>query len=236
MCPAVSSLAHSEEQGEGFQEGARLTKAELLDITFEACDVMATGQVRGSDVLRYLRSVIGQSSGHEELVLLQSMLDPQGADPALNRLRFHSVMNAWIQHCNQQRDSSQNPAEPVRDTAQGAEFSPSDPETDDSRSELQLLQCELAEVKHVCQKLRDQNAVLMRAVAHGDDLNLQLTMEMTELRTKLASAQLAAVRAQSLAEELDEVRQALRESQDQERVSHAAISSLVPSTFAANLN
>ncbi|XP_042566711.1 uncharacterized protein LOC116225162 [Clupea harengus] len=67
----------------------------------------------------------------------------------------------------------------------------------------------------------------MRAVAHGDDLNLQLTMEMTELRTKLASAQLAAVRAQSLAEELDEVRQALRESQDQERVTHAAISSLV---------
>ena len=52
----------------------------------------------------------------------------------------------------------------------------------------------------------------------------------------VCSAQLAAVRAQSLAEELDEVRQALRESQDQERVSHAAISSLVPSTFAANLN
>src|SRR4029434_98849 len=35
----------------------------------------------------------------------------------------------------------------------------------------------------------------------------------------VCSAQLAAVRAQSLAEELDEVRQALRESQDQERVT-----------------
>ncbi|XP_048086879.1 inositol 1,4,5-triphosphate receptor associated 2-like [Alosa alosa] len=160
--------------------------------------------------------------------MLQSMLDPKGADPALDRLRFHAIMNSWIHHCSQQReDSSQTAAELETESVRGAEFCPSDPEPYDSPSQVQLLQCELAEVKHVCQALRYQNVELMRAVTHSDDLNLQLTMEMTESRSKLTSAQLAEVRVESLCEELDEVRQALRESQDQQALSQDAYNSLV---------
>ncbi|KAL2076830.1 hypothetical protein ACEWY4_027574 [Coilia grayii] len=215
----VSSLAHDEEEA-GSREGVGPTKAELLDVTFEACDVMATGRVCGSDVLRFVRSVIGPSSGQEELLLLQSMLGTQGAGLTLDRPTFHSIMNTWIQYCRE--GSSHSIADSTPETPPGADVtSPSEHQTDNS------CEVQLQEVKYVCEKLQNQNAELRRAVAHGDELNLQLTMETAELRSQLARAQLACVRVRPLVDELEEVYEALSESQQQHRLSQDTHSSLV---------
>ncbi|XP_076592790.1 uncharacterized protein mrvi1 [Chaetodon auriga] len=72
----------------------------------------------------------------------------------------------------------------------------------------------VAELKHAHRKLSEQNSSLLRTVAQCEDINLQLTLEVTELRAKLASAQRSAVRARSLTEELEETRRAFKEAQE----------------------
>ncbi|XP_064192952.1 uncharacterized protein mrvi1 isoform X2 [Anguilla rostrata] len=72
----------------------------------------------------------------------------------------------------------------------------------------------VAELRHTHRQLSEQNANLLRSVAQSEDTNLQLTLEIAELKAKLGSAQRAAVRARSLLEELDEARRALKESQE----------------------
>lgn len=44
----------------------------------------------------------------------------------------------------------------------------------------------VAELKHAHRKLNEQNSSLLRTVAQCEDINLQLTLEITELRAKLA--------------------------------------------------
>lgn len=44
----------------------------------------------------------------------------------------------------------------------------------------------VAELKHAHRKLNEQNSSLLRTVAQCEDVNLQLTLEITELRAKLA--------------------------------------------------
>ncbi|XP_024909318.1 uncharacterized protein LOC112486534 [Cynoglossus semilaevis] len=72
----------------------------------------------------------------------------------------------------------------------------------------------VAELKHAHHKLSEQNSSLLRTVAQCEDVNLQLTLEVTELRAKVASAQRSAVRVRSLTEELEETRCAFKEAQE----------------------
>lgn len=48
----------------------------------------------------------------------------------------------------------------------------------------------LAELKHAHRKLNEQNSCLLRTVAQCEDINLQLTLEITELRAKLTRWQM----------------------------------------------
>ncbi|KAG9352377.1 hypothetical protein JZ751_020790 [Albula glossodonta] len=81
-------------------------------------------------------------------------------------------------------------------------------------SEWKDLLSTVDELKHARQRLSEQNRSLLRSMAQSEDTNLQLTLEITQLRAKLLSAQRATVRARSLSEELDEARRALKESQE----------------------
>lgn len=117
----------------------------------------------------------------------------------------------------------------------------------------------VAELKHSQCRLRGQNSSLLRSISQCEETNLQLMMDVSELRSKLArcciifsvdlrltklasiswflmclwcvfkllSAQMFAGRARSLAEELDETRRALRESQEKTSRAQANGQSLV---------
>ncbi|KAJ8406613.1 hypothetical protein AAFF_G00301870 [Aldrovandia affinis] len=80
----------------------------------------------------------------------------------------------------------------------------------------------VAELKRTRRRLSEQNGSLLRSVAQSEDTNLQLTVELAQLRAKLASAQRTAVRARSLSEELDEARQALKESKERSARAQAS--------------
>ncbi|KAJ8271508.1 hypothetical protein COCON_G00103670 [Conger conger] len=84
----------------------------------------------------------------------------------------------------------------------------------------------VAELRHTHRQLSEQNGTLLRGMAQCEDTNLQLSLEIAELKVKLASTQRAAVRARSLLEEVDEARRALKESQERWAQAQARVCTL----------
>ncbi|XP_053094256.1 uncharacterized protein mrvi1 isoform X2 [Pangasianodon hypophthalmus] len=199
------------------------SEEELLNITFEACDAAGQGEVLASTVVQFLQAMTGHSGGQDKLTVLKHMLDPEDQDPPIDREAFHTTMRKWIARCSQDGlfdDSYQvSGSDSCKATGNRAEFSPSLAETTfTDQSEYHCDASDLlglvAELKHAQRRLRGQNSSLLRSISQCEETNLQLMMDVSELRSKLASTQLCAGRAQSLAEELDEARRALRESQE----------------------
>ncbi|MCJ8737454.1 hypothetical protein PDJAM_G00024170 [Pangasius djambal] len=212
------------------------SEEELLNITFEACDAAGRGEVLASTVVQFLQAMTGHSSGQDKLTVLKHMLDPEDRDPPIDREAFHTTMRKWIAQCSQDGlfdDSYQaSGSDSCKATGNGAEFSPSPAET--TFTDQGEYHCDMgdllglvAELKHDQRRLRGQNSSLLRSISQCEETNLQLMMDVSELRSKLASAQLCAGRAQSLAEELDEARRALRESQEKTSRAQANSHSLM---------
>ncbi|XP_058256541.1 uncharacterized protein mrvi1 isoform X1 [Hemibagrus wyckioides] len=212
------------------------SEEELLNITFEACDAAGRGEVLASTVVQFLQAMTGHSGAQDKLIVLKHMLDPEDRDPPVDREVFHTTMRKWIARCSQDGlfdDSYQaSGSDSCKATANGAEFSPSPAETtftdqSEYRCDAGDLLGLVAELKHAQRRLRGQNSSLLRSVSQCEETNLQLMMDVSELRSKLASAQLCAGRARSLAEELDEARRALRESQEKTSRAQANSHSLM---------
>nr|XP_023646569.1 uncharacterized protein LOC111832971 isoform X3 [Paramormyrops kingsleyae] len=235
MCRSASyDLDNAGEDGyctSGFSE------EHLLNITFEACDTMGKGEVLATTLMRYLQEMTAQSSGQDRLATLHDMLDPERKDLSVRKDTFHSVMRMWISRCCQggfQEDDYQAVgADHCRVPIDGIEFSPFETEKqypgggDGCHCESRDLASVLEELKHTQQKLNEQNSSLSRTVSQCEDTNLQLIVEVTELRTKLASAQRSALRSKSLCDELEEARRIMRESQDKAAKTQASNCKLI---------
>ncbi|CAJ1049658.1 uncharacterized protein mrvi1 [Xyrichtys novacula] len=200
---------------------------ELLDIMYNTCNTSNTGEVLASTIVQYLQTMTHQSPEQDRLTALRHLLDPDRQDPHVNRENFHVTMREWIAQCSQDRpdvdDSQVSWPDSSKVLVNGMDFSTS--ETKAASSETLQCSCDgkdlsgtVAELKQAHRKLSEQNSSLLKTVAQCEDINLQLTFEITELRAKLVSSQRSAARARSLTEELEESRQAFKEAQ--ERASH----------------
>ncbi|XP_028431830.1 uncharacterized protein mrvi1 isoform X2 [Perca flavescens] len=219
-----SAGSGSRDVLEDNKDTSGFSEHELLDIMYNACNTSNTGEVLASTILQYLQTMTSQSAEQDRLAALRRLLDPDCQDPHVSRETFHSTMREWIAQCSQ--DSSDVDSSHVSwpDSSEvpvnGLDFSASQSKA--ASSESHRCSCgdgkdllgTVAELKHAHRKLSEQNSSLLRTVAHGEDVNLQLTLEITELRAKLASAQRSAVRARSLTEELEETRRAFKEAQE----------------------
>ncbi|XP_056605543.1 inositol 1,4,5-triphosphate receptor associated 2-like [Triplophysa dalaica] len=164
------------------------------------------------------------------------MLDPESQDLPVSRAIFHATMREWIAQCCQDGVPEDKPQAPG--TVQ-RKLSLSGTEYPTFLNELTFTDgaechCEsgdlfdlIAEMKHTQQRLSGQNNSLMRTVSQCEDTILQLNLEVSELHTKLASAQLFAIRSRSLSEELDETRCALRKSQERATLAQAKNCALI---------
>ncbi|XP_037401327.1 protein KASH5-like [Pygocentrus nattereri] len=199
------------------------SEEELLNITFEACDTTSQGEVLASTVVQYLQAMTGHSHCQDKLTVLQRMLDPEDQDALISRDNFHTTMRKWIAQCSQDRLSDDNyqasGSDLCKAAGSGTEYSSLLTETMfTDRAECHCESNDLlglvAELKHAQNRLSGQNSSLLKTVSQCEEANLQLSLEVSELRSKLASAQLCVVRARSLSDELDEARRALRENQD----------------------
>ncbi|TNM91083.1 hypothetical protein fugu_003372 [Takifugu bimaculatus] len=162
-----------------------------------------------------LQSMTTQSHEHERLAALRHLLDPDCQDPHVSREAFHSVMREWITQCSQ--DSTD---------VEGIHCSMAEPFKHACKCDDKDLLGTVAELKRAHRKLNEQNSSLLRSVAQCEDINLQLTLEVTELRAKLASAQRSATRVRSLTEELEETRRAFKEAQERASRSQTSCTKL----------
>ncbi|XP_069380307.1 inositol 1,4,5-triphosphate receptor associated 2 [Paralichthys olivaceus] len=204
---------------------------ELLDIMYNTCNNSNSGEVLASTIVQYLQNMTAQSTEQDRLAALQQLLDPENQDPLVTRETFHATMRDWIAQCSQDStdvdgghvswpDSSQVPVNAL-------DFSC--PQSKAASSENHQCSCDgkdllgtVVELKNAHHKLSEQNSSLLRTVAQCEDVNLQLTLEITELRAKLTSAQRSTGRVRSLTEELEETRRAFKEAQ--ERVARSQTS------------
>ncbi|XP_056880356.1 uncharacterized protein mrvi1 isoform X2 [Takifugu flavidus] len=208
---------------------------ELLEILYDACNSSSTGEVLASTIIHYLQSMTTQSHEHERLAALRHLLDPDCQDPHVSREAFHSVMREWITQCSQDSTDVEGihaawPS-PSNMPVNGLDFSGGP--SQDTPSESPQCSCDdkdllgtVAELKRAHRKLNEQNSSLLRSVAQCEDINLQLTLEVTELRAKLASAQRSATRVRSLTEELEETRRAFKEAQERASRSQTSCTKL----------
>ncbi|XP_042264393.1 uncharacterized protein mrvi1 isoform X2 [Thunnus maccoyii] len=196
---------------------------ELLDIMYNACNATNAGEVSASTIVQYLQTMTAQSSEQERLAALRHLLDPDCQDPLVSRETFHTTMREWIAQCSQDSTDvgSSNASWPNSSQVpvNGLDFSCSQSKATSSESHQcacdgKDLSGTVAELKQAHRKLSEQNNSLLRTVAQCEDVNLQLTLEINELRAKLASTQRSAVRARSLSEELEETCRAFKEAQE----------------------
>nr|XP_014030712.1 unnamed protein product [Salmo salar] len=182
--------------------------------------------------MQYLQTMTSQSPEQDRLNALNRMLDPECQDPAISRAKFQSTMREWIAQCSQdgmhEDDKHISGENPCKVSINGMDFS--GPEIKTAFSEGEQCYCDsrellaiVSELKYAHSRMSKQNNSLLRTVSQGEDTNLQLTVEITELSAKLASAQRSARRTRSLVEELEDARRSLREAQ--ERASQAQASS-----------
>ncbi|KAI4830554.1 hypothetical protein KUCAC02_002178 [Chaenocephalus aceratus] len=191
---------------------------ELLDIMYNACNTSNTGEVLASTMLQYLQTMTTQSPEQDRLAALRRLLDPDSQDPHVSRETFHSIMREWIAQCSQDSSDLDSTHVSWPDSSKvpvnGLDFSAASPESHQCLCDGKDLLGTVTELKHAHRKLSEQNSSLLRTVAQCEDVNLQLSLEVTELRAKLTSAQRSAVRARSQTEELEETRRAFKEAQE----------------------
>ncbi|XP_034052822.1 uncharacterized protein mrvi1 [Gymnodraco acuticeps] len=191
---------------------------ELLDIMYNACNTSNTGEVLASTMLQYLQTMTTQSPEQDRLAALRRLLDPDCQDPHVSRETFHSIMREWIAQCSQDSSDLDSTHVSWPDSSKvpvnGLDFSAASPESHQCLCDGKDLLGTVTELKHAHRKLSEQNSSLLRTVAQCEDVNLQLSLEVTELRAKLTSAQRSAVRARSQTEELEETRRAFKEAQE----------------------
>ncbi|KAM8894992.1 uncharacterized protein mrvi1 isoform 2-T2 [Spinachia spinachia] len=217
-CGSASSGAKDKDTS-GFSEH------ELLDIMYNTCNTANTGEVLASTIMQYLRNMTTKGPEQDGLAALQRLLDPDCQDPHVSRETYHGIMREWIAQCSQDScnvDSSHVSWPDSSRVPVNAAYSESHQCSCDGKDLLGTV----ADLKHAHRKLSEQNSGLMRTVAQCEDVNLQLTLEVTELRTQLATAQGSAVRARSLTEELEETRRAFKEAQDRANRTQASCNQL----------
>ncbi|RXM36381.1 Lymphoid-restricted membrane protein [Acipenser ruthenus] len=171
------------------------SEEEVLNITFEACDTMGTGEVLASTVMQYLQDMTAQSPERGRLLMLYNMLDPDRQGVAVNRDTFHAAMKRWIVECSQdcmlEEDCQNAETEKNRTHINGNELFAAESEkafhegTDGLDHETSDLMNRVADLQYANQKLSEQNSSLLRAVEMCEEANLQLTDEIVTLKSKL---------------------------------------------------
>ncbi|MEQ2199778.1 hypothetical protein XENOCAPTIV_011609 [Xenoophorus captivus] len=218
-CGTWDVLQHSKDT-KGFSEH------ELLDIMFNTCDTSNTGEVLASCIMQYLQTLTAHSAEEDRLASLRQLLDPDLQDPHVSRETFQSTMRLWIAQYSQ--DSSDIICLSWPDHTEGPVNAP--PEGLHCPCEREDLSGIVADLKRARHQLSEQNSSLLKMLAQCEDENLQLSLEITELQTKLLSAQRSSLKARSVTEELEETRQTLKEVQETASLNQRSFTQLTNAT------
>ncbi|XP_048473667.1 protein KASH5-like [Rhincodon typus] len=202
------------------------SEEDVLNCTFESCDIEGKGEVYVSRIIGYLEDVTGQSCEKGQLKLLQKMLNPEEKDITVNLDTFHSIMKQWIAECRQEGFSSGKieeatsfesicilPTDKKCDTTSGhlegygGDVNRGNLETTELINDIECLE-------YTNKKLVDQNAKLQRSIEGFEEANVRLTEEIFELKSKLKSSQQVLLQVKLLENELEDLKSIVKNLED----------------------
>ncbi|XP_041033564.1 protein KASH5-like [Carcharodon carcharias] len=202
------------------------SEEDVLNCTFESCDIEGKGEVYVSRIIRYLEDVTGQSCEKGQLKLLHKMLNPEERDIAVNLGTFHNIMKQWIAECRQEGFSSGKNEEAT--CFENICILPTDKKSDTTSGQLEgyggdvnrgnLETTELINdiecLEYTNRKLVDQNAKLQRSVEGFEEANVRLTEEIFDLKNKLKSSQQVLLHVKLLENELEDLKSIVKNLED----------------------
>ncbi|RVE74520.1 hypothetical protein OJAV_G00022770 [Oryzias javanicus] len=211
-----------EDNKDGFSEH------ELLDVMYDTCKANNSEELLASNIIQYLQSLTAQSVEQERLSALRLLLDPDCQDPEVNRETFHSTMKEWIAQCshNSLDVGASGVSWPDSSKISVNRLDSSLSKSKECMRDEQDLWSTVAELKQAHQQLNKQRSSLLRMVAQCEDVNLQLSVEVTELQAQLDSAQRSTQAVRFLKDELEETQQILRETQERAGRTQSSFSKL----------
>ncbi|XP_069047971.1 protein KASH5-like isoform X2 [Lepisosteus oculatus] len=188
--------------------------------------VPRAGCVSAVQIVGYLRGVTGQPQDDGPLRRLCRLLDPQETGRGLPRERFLSVMRAWVQECRQKGSEADEGDVGFIETIsllQPGRLIEGDVSPWESRGgeghrgngeEVEVIVQTLQEAHR---RLSERNAALQRAIEAGEEERGREREERQALRVKLRDSQHALQQAQTLREELEDLKNIVRGHEERER-------------------
>ncbi|MED6266895.1 hypothetical protein CHARACLAT_006645 [Characodon lateralis] len=187
------------------------------------------------DVLRHSKDTKGFSE-HELLDIMFNTCDASNTGEVLascimqylQTLTAHSAEEDRLASLRQLLDPDLQDPHVSRETFQSTmRLWISQYSQDSEREDLSGIVADLKRARH---QLSEQNSSLLKMLAQCEDENLQLSLEITELQTKLLSAQRSSLKARSVTEELEETRQTLKEVQETASLNQRSFTQLTNAT------
>ncbi|KAM6464729.1 inositol 1,4,5-triphosphate receptor associated 1 isoform 3-T3 [Liasis olivaceus] len=172
---------------------------DLINITFEVCDAQEKGTVPASIFIKYLEDVTGHSHDNGKLLLLYNMLDPKRLNVPVAQETFHATMKKWIAICNQDCISEPEAYKVKAETTRNQQYKDSrlfisdeDAEIFEGRTEgyqmMLDINSSIEDLKYLNQKMSEQLMGMKKSMA-SEEIYLQLTDDIVELRDRLMSMQ-----------------------------------------------
>ncbi|KAJ7415994.1 lymphoid-restricted membrane protein [Willisornis vidua] len=221
-----------------------ISEEDLLTTIFWACDIERTGKVAVSKIMDYLRHTTSRGSEDSGLEELCYMLDPEQKDISMDLETYHAVMGEWIEDwfvsnpmspwfSFRDGDAPEESSASMEDLelqaakniseakkahvrmnvtagsfeAVGGDVSKGDMEVSD------LITC-VADLQYNHQRLQEENNKLRLMLEAVDETNNKLLADNEHLRQQVKSIQHFVLKAKSLEEELEEVRNNLNQSEE----------------------
>ncbi|XP_064510224.1 inositol 1,4,5-triphosphate receptor associated 2 [Pseudopipra pipra] len=212
-----------------------ISEEDLLTTIFWACDTEHTGKVAVSKIVDYLRHTTSRGSEDSGLEELCNMLDPDQKDVSMDLETYHAVMGEWIE--DRKRKWEDNATEESSASMEDLEFQapkiiPEAKKTyvrmnvtsgsleafggDVSRGDMEtsdLISC-VADLQYKIHKLQEEHNKLKLSLEAADETNNKLLADNEHLHQQLKSIQHYVLKAKSLEEELEEVRNNLNLSEE----------------------
>ncbi|XP_038639599.1 uncharacterized protein LOC119956439 isoform X3 [Scyliorhinus canicula] len=202
------------------------SEEDVLNCTFESCDIEGKGEVYVSRIIGYLEDVTGQSCEKGQLKLLHKMLNPEEKDIAVNLGTFHNIMKQWIAECRQEGFSNRKNEEAtpfenicILQTDKKSDTTSGQLEGyggDVNRGNLETTELinDIERLEYTNKKLVDQNAKLQRSVEGCEEANVRLTEEIFDLKNKLKSSQQVLLHVKLLENELEDLKSIAKNLED----------------------
>lgn len=156
-----------------FSQG--MTDDAVVDFIFNSCDKEKTGFVQATELIDFFLKVSGNNEICNKFSKLMDMLDPSNINPLVDVKMFQCILKAWIAKIVPNIEDSKS-------QLYDSFSSKIDVEQEDAERSL----CsDMKELKHHCDKLQEDNQLLLTQITDVEESSCWLRSENSKLKLKM---------------------------------------------------